>query len=182
MLSMEYAAVAIAVVALIVAIAARSTASGLRRKVEDAGMEARRRSANAADEMEKQLATLRRIMSEMVAGKELTPEMVLEGRLWRDASPVEGAKMLSLGGLHVIDVRTPQETAAGIIPGAKLIPVDQLESRMRELPKDGKPMLVYCAGGERSAAACEFLSHNGFENLINLEGGFMSWRGPTTRP
>jgi rhodanese-related sulfurtransferase len=43
-------------------------------------------------------------------------------------------------------------------------------------------MLVYCAGGGRSAAACEFLSRSGFENVFNLEGGFMSWSGPTARP
>jgi rhodanese-related sulfurtransferase len=179
---MEYAALAIALVALLVALAARSTAAGLRRKIEDAGLDARRRSENATEEMEKGLTSVRRVMAEIAAGKKLTPEMVLEGRLWRDATPAEAARMVASGSVHVIDVRAPQETAAGVISGAKLFPIDQLESRIRELPKDGKPMLVYCAGGGRSAAACEFLSQNGFENLFNLEGGFMSWSGPTARP
>jgi rhodanese-related sulfurtransferase len=179
---MEYAAIAIAAVALILALLARGTASGLQRKIEDAQADARRRSENVSQEVEEKLANVRRVMAQMAAGATLTPEMVLEGRLWRAASPAEGAQMFTSGGIHVLDVRTPQETAAGIIAGATLIPVDQIESRMEELPKDGKPMLVYCAGGGRSAAACEFLSQQGFENLYNLEGGFMSWSGPTARP
>ena len=179
---MEYAALAIAVVALIIALLAKSAASGLQRKIDDAGMDARRRIENASQEIDDKLDNLRRLMAQMAAGAKLTPEMVIDGRLWREASPSEAAKMVASGGIHVIDVRTPQETAAGVIAGAKLIPVDQIESRVKELPKDGKPMLVYCAGGGRSAAACEFLSRNGFENLFNLEGGFMSWSGPTARP
>jgi rhodanese-related sulfurtransferase len=181
---MEYAALALAIaaVALIVALIAKSSASSLHGKIEAAQTDARRRSENVSEEVEQKLASLRRLLAQMVAGAKLTPEMVLEGRLWRDASPAEGAKMVASGGVHVIDVRTPQETAAGIIAGAQLIPVDQIESRLKELPKDGKPMLVYCAGGGRSAAACEFLSQQGFENLHNLEGGFMSWSGPTARP
>ena len=182
MLRMEYAALALAAVALIVALLARNTASRTQRKIDDAALDARRRVENASQELEEKLDNLRRLMAQISAGAKLTPEMVLEGRLWRDASPAEAAKMLAGGALHVIDVRTPQETAAGVIAGAKLIPIDQIESRMKELPKDKKPMLVYCAGGGRSAAACEFLSRNGFENLFNLEGGFMSWSGPTSRP
>ena len=178
---MEYAAIAVAALALLVALAARAQAAGLRRKLDDASLDARRRIENAAQENAEKLESLRRLMAQMAGGVELTPEMVLEGRSWRDASPAEGARMLAAGGIHVIDVRTPQETASGFIAGARLIPVDQLESRVSELPKDGKPMLVYCAGGGRSAAACEFLSHNGFENLFNLEGGFGSWSGPVAR-
>jgi len=84
--------------------------------------------------------------------------------------------------VRVVDVRTPQETAAGMIPGALRIPVDEIEQRMKELPRDGRRTLVYCAGGSRSAAACEFLSRQGYEELYNLEGGFQSWSGPRAKP
>ena len=77
---------------------------------------------------------------------------------------------------------TPTETAAGIIPGATLIPVDELERRAGELQREGLPMLVYCAMGGRSAAACELLSRAGFDGLMNLEGGFSSWAGARERP
>ena len=41
----------------------------------------------------------------------------------------------------MLDVRTSAETAGGVIPGAILIPVDELEARVRELPKDGRATL-----------------------------------------
>src|SRR5439155_1724028 len=108
--------------------------------------------------------------------------VVLEGRLWRAASPDEAKQMVAAGNLRILDVRTPRETAGGIIPGAILIPVQELEARWKEIPRDGRTTLVYCAGGERSAAACEMLSAKGYENLFNLSGGMLSWGGPTARP
>jgi rhodanese-related sulfurtransferase len=177
-----YAAVAIAVLALFIALAARNTASKLRQGIDDARTDARRRADNLQEEARAELETLRRLVSRMAGGDELTPEMVLEGRLWREASPDEGKKMVAEDGVRLIDVRTPQETSRGILPGALLIPVQNLEERCAEIPKDGKKTLVYCAGGERSAAACEFLSGQGYVNLYNLGGGFMSWSGPTAKP
>lgn len=179
---MEYAALAIAVLALIAALVARGKASGLAQAVEDAKTDARRRAENVSEETEEKFQNVRRLMSRMAAGAKLSPEMVLEGRLWNEASPDEGKKMVAQGGARVLDVRTPQETARGIIPGALLIPVQEIEQRWKEIPKDGKATLVYCAGGERSAAACEFLSRQGYENLHNLAGGFMSWSGPSAKP
>ncbi len=179
---MEYAALGIALLALIVALVARSTASKLRPGIEDGKTDARRRAENVKEETGEEIETLRRAVSRIAAGEKLTPEMVLEGRLWREASPDEGKRMIAGGGARVIDVRTPQETAAGIIPGALLIPVQEIEARWKEIPKDGKTTLVYCAGGERSAAACEFLSRQGYQALYNLGGGFLSWSGPKAKP
>jgi rhodanese-related sulfurtransferase len=181
MARMLYLALGLSVLALIVAVLARSSASGVHAKIEDAQNDARRRAENAVAELEQKLELMRRMLALMAGGQQLSPEMILEGRLWRDAPTKEGIELVQQGKVRILDVRTPQETAQGIIPGATLIPVDQLESRVKELAKD-KPMLVYCAGGGRSAAACEFLSQQGFENLLNLEGGFSSWTGPTARP
>jgi rhodanese-related sulfurtransferase len=178
----EYAVLGIAVLALIVALVARSTASKLRQGIEDARNDARRRVESSEEETKAELETLRRIVGRMAGGEKLSPEMVLEGRLWSEASPDEGKKMVAEGGLRLLDVRTQQETAQGIITGAVLIPVQELEERFREIPKDGKKTLVYCAGGQRSAAACEFLSRQGYEGLYNLAGGFMSWSGPRAKP
>jgi rhodanese-related sulfurtransferase len=107
---------------------------------------------------------------------------VMAGQLWRDIDPREAQKLVEAGAVNLVDVRTPQETAGGIIPGALLIPVDELERRQRELPKNGKATLVYCAGGGRSAAACEMLSAQGFSGMLNLTGGFNSWAGPRVKP
>jgi rhodanese-related sulfurtransferase len=179
---MIYAALAIAVLALIVALVARGTASRLQKEIDDTRAESRRRAEDTTEAVDEKLAVVRRLMAQMAQGAQVTPDMILEGRLWRDASPQDGAKMVAAGNLRILDVRTPQETALGIIPGAQIIPVDELEARLKELPKDRKPMLVYCAGGARSAAACEFLSQKGYENLFNLDGGFGSWNGPKARP
>lgn len=179
---MEYAALAVSVVALMLVLATRSKAAGLSKSVEDAEADARRRIENADAERERELTVLRGQVARLARGADVDPEAVLEGRTWRDASPAEGLRLFTAGRLLAIDVRTPQETAAGIIPGALLIPVDELEERKREIPRDGRTTLVYCASGGRSAAACEFLSREGFEDLVNLDGGFAAWAGPRVTP
>lgn len=76
----------------------------------------------------------------------------------------------------VLDVRTPEETAEGIIPNATIINLfdADFEARIKELPKD-KEIYVYCRSGKRSAQAAEILQKNGFDKIYNLSGGFMAW-------
>jgi len=177
----EYAALGIAVLALVVALLAKSGASKPSQAIDDAKAEARRRDENLKEELGGEIAILRRILEHMASGEALSADMVREGRIWRDATPDEGKALVAAGNARILDVRTSQETSRGIIPGALLIPVQELEQRWREIPRDGKPMLVYCAGGQRSAAACEFLSRQGYGKLHNLAGGFASWSGPTVK-
>jgi rhodanese-related sulfurtransferase len=73
----------------------------------------------------------------------------------------------------LLDVRTPQESAADAIQGSYLIPVQELGHRLQELPRD-REIVVYCRVGNRSAYACAFLAQNGFK-VKNLEGGIMLW-------
>jgi len=75
----------------------------------------------------------------------------------------------------LLDVRTPRETARGVIKGAKLIPVRDLQARAGELPKD-KDIIVYCAVGNRSAAATRFLNNMGFDRAKNMTGGYEKWK------
>jgi rhodanese-related sulfurtransferase len=175
---MEYAALGIALIALILALVARSKAGGLRQQVEDAQQDARRRIENLSAEVEHKLARNRSLLAQIASGAALDREQILEGRLWRDSSQADAMALVTSGRARILDVRAPQETASGIIAGAQLIPVGELESRVREIKKDERPLLIYCASGSRSAAACEFLSEKGFENLLNLTGGFNAWRGP----
>ncbi|HSE42454.1 MAG TPA: rhodanese-like domain-containing protein, partial [Acidobacteriota bacterium] len=63
------------------------------------------------------------------------------------------------------------------IPGSKLIPVDEIENRFLEVPREANPLLVVCQGGGRSAAACEILSQKGFINLVNIHDGMGAWPG-----
>lgn len=177
---MTYLALALSVVALLVAL------SGRRRPpapaAEDAGQDARRRVENLREELEGELAKLRELLAQVADGRPVDGEMVREGRTWRDVLPTEAAELVARGGVRVVDVRSPQETAQGVLPGALLVPIGELESRAAEIPRDGAPTLVYCAGGGRSAAACEYLSGAGWSGLMNLQGGIQSWPGPVEKP
>ena len=76
----------------------------------------------------------------------------------------------------VVDVREPFETAQGIIPGAKLMPLRQLYERGEDL-KTANEIVCYCAGGGRSLEAATFLRKKGLFNATSMEGGMFAWRG-----
>ena len=76
-------------------------------------------------------------------------------------------------GAFVLDVRQPDEYEAGHVPGAVLIPLDQLGARQDELPAD-RELLVICRSGGRSAAAVEALAAAGYD-AVNIAGGTMAW-------
>lgn len=180
---MEVAALALALFAFVLALRANMAGGGTSStELEDAKTDARRRVENLGAELRHQLAIQQRFIAELAAGNSIDPQQVEEGRLWADALPDQALGMLDDGQpLHVLDVRTPQEHAMGVIPGAQLIPVDQLESRLNEVPESARTLVV-CAGGGRSAAACEFMSSEGRGGLFNLAGGMGSWSGPVEQP
>lgn len=77
---------------------------------------------------------------------------------------------LVAAGAFIIDVRTPKEVERGSYPGAYNIPVDEIRSRLNEIPKD-KLILVYCRVGQRSYIASRILTQNGFR-VKNISGGY----------
>jgi rhodanese-related sulfurtransferase len=79
--------------------------------------------------------------------------------------------------LNLIDVREVEEVREGKIPTAVNIPLGLLEFRMNELDKK-KEYIMVCRSGGRSGRAAGFLESYGF-NVINMEGGMLSWEGPT---
>lgn len=76
--------------------------------------------------------------------------------------------------LLILDVREPWEIALCQIPSSVAIPMGQIPSRLRELPKD-RELVVVCHHGMRSLQVARFLERNGFERLCNLEGGIDRW-------
>ncbi|MCO6449938.1 MAG: rhodanese-like domain-containing protein [Caldilineales bacterium] len=74
----------------------------------------------------------------------------------------------------LIDVREPDEYAAGHIPGATLIPLGSIPSRMSEIPAD-KTVIAVCRSGNRSGQATQFLRDQGFDNVHNMDGGMIAW-------
>lgn len=91
-------------------------------------------------------------------------------------TPKEVEERLRAGeSLHIIDVREPEEVAAGKIPGAVNIPLGLIEFRMHELDKNEEYILV-CRSGGRSGRAAEFLDSRGYR-VINMTGGMLAWEG-----
>ncbi|CAN5637317.1 rhodanese-like domain-containing protein [soil metagenome] len=76
-------------------------------------------------------------------------------------------------GAWVLDVRQPDEYEDGHVPGAHLIPLDQLSTRHTEVPTD-REVYVVCGSGGRSAAAAEALNGAGYR-AVNVAGGTKGW-------
>jgi phage shock protein E len=89
--------------------------------------------------------------------------------------PVALNAMMKSGQRFVlVDVRTPDEFAAGHIEGATLVPLDTLEASYGKLPHNVK-LVVYCRSGHRSAKAVAFLMTRGYSNVVSLAGGITAW-------
>jgi len=74
----------------------------------------------------------------------------------------------------VVDVREPWEYRQGHVPGAVLIPLGQLSSRLSELDPE-RPVAVICASGSRSQSAAALLGQRGFRTVYNVSGGTGAW-------
>lgn len=74
----------------------------------------------------------------------------------------------------VLDVREPWEFNAGHVPGAHLIPLGELETRVSQVPRD-RPVLAICHSGSRSLAAAAFLRSLGYGDVSNVDGGTAAW-------
>ena len=78
-------------------------------------------------------------------------------------------------GLQVLDVRREPEWEAGHIAGAFWWPLDNFKVAPPEIERN-TPIAVHCKGGYRSMIACSLLQRAGFQNVVNLEGGFDAWQ------
>ena len=77
---------------------------------------------------------------------------------------------------NLVDVRQAKEYAEGHLPGAKWIPMDELEERQRGLDPE-KRTITYCSAGVRSRAAATILSNAGFREVHSMRGGVKEWEG-----
>lgn len=89
---------------------------------------------------------------------------------------VEELKDLRESGVpfFLLDVREPSEFAGGKISGAVNIPMNDVERRLRELPKD-RQIVVMCHAGSRSARMTGVLNKLGYKDAVNLTGGISAW-------
>src|SRR5438094_8733782 len=111
------------------------------------------------------MATFRELLAQAKREiKEASPEEV-ENLRHSDRPPV------------LIDVREPDETQQGVVPGALVIPRGFLELRVEDkVPDHDQPVVLYCAGGTRSALAARTLESMGYSNVTSMAGGFNGWK------
>jgi sulfur-carrier protein adenylyltransferase/sulfurtransferase len=109
----------------------------------------------------------------MASFKELIRQVKSEVR----EATVEEAAALAARGAAVVDVREADEWEKGHVPGAVFIPRGFLELRIEEkVPDKTRPIVVYCAGGTRSALGAKTLQDLGYSDVTSLAGGFTRWR------
>lgn len=93
----------------------------------------------------------------------------------RNVSPAQSQAMKNDGAL-LLDVREPYEFAETHAPGSTLIPLGQLEARLKEIGAyTNKTVVVICRSGQRSARAAALLAKHGFSAVHNVSGGMNAW-------
>ena len=78
------------------------------------------------------------------------------------------------GAPLVLDIRNSREWATKHIAGSRNIPLNHLQERIAEVPRDRR-IAVHCAGGYRSSIAASILHRYGITNLIEMAGGLAAW-------
>ncbi|MEI6701377.1 MAG: molybdopterin-synthase adenylyltransferase MoeB [Actinomycetota bacterium] len=101
-----------------------------------------------------------------------------------EAEPADVAELV--GSVAFLDVREPDEYEQGAVPGAIHLPRGHLEFQVEgKLPNKTAPVVVYCAGGVRSAFAAKTLQDLGYSDVTSVIGGFNKWKDsglPWTTP
>lgn len=114
--------------------------------------------------------------------KKVVAETKEKGRLWpHEITNQELASLIAEGKAPlIVDVREPHEYAAGHIPGAIHVPIEEIEQGIAGLEK-GATIAVVCRSGRRSDYACQIMSKNGCANVKNVVPGMSEWQGPTEK-
>ena len=92
---------------------------------------------------------------------------------------VSGAEAIAMAasGAAVIDVREPNEWNLGHAAGALHLPRGILESNIEAAVPRERPIVLYCASGNRSALAADTLQQMGYQKVASMAGGFRDWAG-----
>jgi sulfur-carrier protein adenylyltransferase/sulfurtransferase len=93
----------------------------------------------------------------------------------KEISPADAEPRV--GDATFLDVRELDEFEQGMIPGAVFIPRGHLESQVEnKIPDHDAPIVIYCAGGTRSAFAAKTLQELGYTDVVSMAGGFGRWK------
>jgi rhodanese-related sulfurtransferase len=90
--------------------------------------------------------------------------------------PLGATALINHEDAVVLDVRSMNEFKDGHIVNAINIPLNSLNTNLKQLEKHrDKPIVAVCRSGSRSGSACRLLKKQGFEHAKNLRGGMMAW-------
>lgn len=92
-----------------------------------------------------------------------------------DLMPAELSEKLAAGDIRLIDVRTAEEVAEGIIPGAEHIALDEFDPALLD-GDDDREIVLYCRSGRRSGIAGQALADHTGEAAQHLSGGILAWQ------
>jgi rhodanese-related sulfurtransferase/glyoxylase-like metal-dependent hydrolase (beta-lactamase superfamily II) len=92
----------------------------------------------------------------------------------RVSAPMVAEELASTDPPLLLDIRNPREWATRRIDGSVSIPLNHLQERIAEIPRDRR-IAVHCAGGYRSSIAASILQQHGITNLIEMAGGLAAW-------
>ena len=96
----------------------------------------------------------------------------------REVDVLEADDLRRQTGALLLDVREQDEVDQGIVPGAVHLPRGYHESRIEDTERSRhRPIVVYCAGGARSAFAAKALEELGYRDVVSVAGGFNAWKG-----
>ena len=110
-----------------------------------------------------------------LSGAMLLWPVVNRGMAGASLGTLQATRLMNDQGAVVVDVRPAAEFAAGHLPQARNIPVDELAKRANDLPA-GKPVIVVCASGNRAGKAASTLRGAGRQDVFCLEGGIAGWQ------
>ncbi len=78
-------------------------------------------------------------------------------------------------GTVIVDCREPNEAALGMVTGSVMIPRGVLEQNIERVARRDQKVIIYCAGGNRSALAADTLREMGYKDVATMAGGFRAW-------
>lgn len=113
----------------------------------------------------------------VVSGAMLLWPMLRRNSGGSSVNTLQATQLINREDALVLDVREAIEYVAGHVPGAKNVPLGQLETRVAEIQKyKAKPVIVVCASGSRASGAIAILNKLNFANVHKLSGGFPTWQ------
>ena len=111
------------------------------------------------------------------SGAMLVWPLVRRGAGGPSVNTLEATQMINRQDALMLDVREQAEFAQSHVLNSRGLPLSQIEARVGDIEKfKDKPVIVYCATGNRSSAAAAALRKAGFSKVFNLNGGFAAWQ------